>query len=105
MKEITVKEFVQALEGKVIELESVDVYGVSVHMTKAGVDYDEELDILTFGTGDYKHGISSIAYGGDDIDCIDYDESDNTYTIQFSQLMPDVSVATSGNKKKIAIIK
>lgn len=96
MKEITARELFEELQGELIEVESVDVYGVSVHMTKAGVDYDEGLNMLTFGTGDCEHGISSVSYDVDDcIDSISYDEDNESYTIEFNYYMADVIVSKS----------
>lgn len=98
MKEITVKEFAQEFQGKTVDVESVDVCGVSVSMSKASIDYDDGLvERLIFGYGDAINGGISVSYNVKDcIDSITYDESDSSYTIKFKTwMLPDILLSTT----------
>lgn len=97
MKKITVNEMVTALEGVLVNLESVDGYGVSVNMTKARVTYDGDFDEITFTSGNHNYdGIASISYNvADCIEVITLDEDNGTYTIEFSQYMSDILISTT----------
>lgn len=92
--EATVQELVKAFEGMTVNVESSDDYGVSVNMTKAKISYDEDFDELTFTSGNHNYdGVASISYNVRDcIECITLDEDNGTYTIEFSQYMPDVEI-------------
>ena len=41
MKEVTIKELVKDLQGKVIRVESADIYGVNLNFSKARIEYNE----------------------------------------------------------------
>lgn len=94
MKEITMKEFMQAVNNGVYDVESVDIYGVHIEMSKARISYDVDFNELIFTSGNHNEsGLSSIAYNVEDcIECISVDEESRTYTIGFSQYMADVEV-------------
>lgn len=97
MKEITSKELVAALNGKAVKIDNVDVYGVSVSMSKATVSYDELCDRIIFTCGDYNHGgVCSVGYEMDEsFESITYDEEDGSYTIHFNQYMTDIIIMES----------
>lgn len=103
MKVITNKELVKALNGKTVEIESIDVYGVSVSMSKAEVSYDELCDRIIFTCGDYNHGgVGSVAYQMEEcFESVTYDESDGSYTIEFNQFMADLVINTTRKIRKI----
>lgn len=103
MKEITNMELVKALNNKTVEIDSVDVYGVSVSMSKATVSYDELCDRIIFTCGDYNHGgVGTIAYKMDDcFESVTYDETDGSYTIEFNQFMADLVINTTRKIRKI----
>lgn len=91
MKEITSRELMEALSGKVVKIESVDVYGVSVSMSRATVSYDDLCNRIIFTCGD-----SSVAYEMNEcFESITYDESDGSYTIQFKQYMTDIIITNA----------
>lgn len=94
MREVTVSEMVTALEGVLVNLERVDGYGCSVNMTKARLTYDGDFDEITFTSGNHNYeGVASVSYNVEDcIQCITLDEENETYTIEFSQYMPDVEI-------------
>ena len=54
MKEITIKELVQALQGKIIRVESADIYGINFSFSKARIEYDEDMNELSFVAGNYN---------------------------------------------------
>lgn len=51
MKEVTVKEFAKAFEGKKVRIESVDSYGIMLSMANAHIEYREEENELVLGGG------------------------------------------------------
>lgn len=97
MREITVRELVEALKDEKVEVVSIDCYGISVSMTTARVTYDEGIGTLMFTSGSHHHGgVGTVAYKVDDcLECICYDEERNEYTIEFSQHMPDITITKS----------
>lgn len=97
MKEVTIKELVKDLQGKVIRVESADIYGVNLSFSKAHIEYDEDMNILTFVAGNYNtpDGIGGVGIRIDDIvDGIRL-EDDGSYTIEFNQYMADVNIKES----------
>lgn len=94
MKEITVKEFMQAVNNGVYDVESMDTYGVHIEMSKARISYDEDFDEINFTSGNHnKDGLGSITYNVENcIECISVDEESGVYTIEFSQYMADVEI-------------
>lgn len=97
MKKITNKELVEALNNKVVEIDFLDVYGVSVSMSKAKVSYDEVCDRIVFTCGDYNYGgVGSIGYEmKESFESVTYDEEDGSYTIQFKQYMAEIIITES----------
>ena len=103
MREITVKEMVERIGNEVVDVESIDVYGVSVSMHKVRIDYDDnaEVKLLTFVYGD-NNGDMSISYEVDGcIECVTYDEEDDSYTIEFNEYMTDIIISTVNKIRRI----
>ena len=104
MKEITVKEMVEKIGNEVVNVESFDVYGVSVNMHKVNIEYDDTsvVKLLTFAYGDRINGGMSISY---DVDgCIErgtYDEEDDSYTVEFNEYMTDIIISTVNKIRRI----
>lgn len=46
METVTVKEFVEAVTGKFVSVESTDHYGISLDIPCAKVEYEPEFDEL-----------------------------------------------------------
>lgn len=92
MREVTVKEFVKAFEGKKVCIESVDSYGIMLSMANAHIEYREEENELVLGGGDYNHGGNAFVSLNveDTIEAIEEDEG--VYTISFIPYMSDVTV-------------
>ena len=69
MKEVTIKELVNALQGKVIRVESADIYGVNLNFSKARIEYDEDGNELSFVAGNYNtpDGIGGVGIRIDDV--------------------------------------
>ena len=97
MKEITIQELVNALQGKTIRAESADIYGISISFSKARIEYDENMGILIFGAGNYNtpDGIGSVGILIDDIVEAITLEDDGSYTIEFNQSMADINIEIS----------
>ncbi len=104
MKEITVKEMVKRIGNELVNVESIDIYGISVNMHKACISYDDTgVEMLTFAYGDQINGGMSISYDVEGcIDSVTYDEDNNSYTIQFSEYMADISISIA---QKLRLIK
>lgn len=97
MKEVTIKELVNALQGKTVKVESADIYGINLSFSKARIEYDEDMNILTFVAGNYNtpDGIGGVGIRIDDVvDAIRL-EDDGSYTIEFNQYMADINIEIS----------
>lgn len=94
MREVTVKEFLKALEGEILEINAEDIYGVTIQMSKARMTYDEIMNDLTFTAGSYNSadGIGSVTYDGEIIESIMFDEDTDEYTVSFTEHMPDITI-------------
>ena len=96
MREVTVKEFVAVFEGRLVNLEAHEHYGISIDMDKASISYNEEDNELTFTAGNYNHdGIGSVSI--DVKNCIesietDDDEDEPFFVISFIGYMSNITV-------------
>lgn len=92
-KEVTIHELVAAFEGKSVNIIPVDRYGISITMTKATLECEEDKSDLWFVNRDSENRVtSSICIDEDSIDSIEaYD--DGSYTLNFSLCMTSVSVS------------
>ena len=96
MREVTAKELAVAFEGKLVKIESPEHYGISLDMKKACIDYNEDLNELTFTAGNYNHdGIGSICINiSDSVDLIEIDDEEDepVFVITFTGYMSDVTI-------------
>lgn len=94
MRETTIQELVKDLQGKVIRVESADIYGVNLSFSKARIEYDEDMNILSFVAGNYNtpDGIGSVGIRIDDVVEAIRLEDDGSYTIEFNQYMADIGI-------------
>lgn len=96
MREVTAKELAVAFEGKLVKIESPEHYGISLDMEKACIDYNEDLNELTFTAGNYNHdGIGSICINiADSVDLIEIDDEEDepVFVITFTGYMSDVTI-------------
>lgn len=97
MKEVTIQELVKGLQGKTVAVESADIYGVNLSFSKARIEYDEDMNILTFVAGNYNtaDGIGSVGIRIDDVVEAIRLEDDGSYTIEFNQYMADINIMES----------
>lgn len=70
MKEVTIKELVNALQGKTVKVESADIYGINLSFSKARIEYDDYTEvetipkitskskIISFITRNFRHSFS-----------------------------------------------
>lgn len=94
MREVTIKELVKDLQGKTVDIESADIYGINFSFEKARFDYNEDMNEISFCAGrrDIPEGIGGFGICVDDVvDCITL-EDDGSYTIEFSQYMADMYI-------------
>ena len=96
MREVTVKELVEAFKDKLVTIESPEHYGISIDMDKASIEYDEDTNELTFTAGNYNHdGIGSISIDvADSIDIIQIDDEEDepVFIISFTGHMSDIRI-------------
>lgn len=95
MREVTVKEMVERIGNEVVNVESLDVYGVSVSMRKASIEYDDDaaVKLLTFAYGDRINGGMSVSYEVDGcIERVTYDEENDSYIVEFNEYMTDICI-------------
>ena len=96
MREVTVKELVDAFKDKLVTIESPEHYGISIDMDKASIEYDEDTNELTFTAGNYNHdGIGSISIDvADSIDIIQIDDEEDepVFIISFTGYMSDIRI-------------
>lgn len=67
---------------------------MNLSFSKARIEYDEDMNILTFVAGNYNtpDGIGSVGIRIDDVvDAIRL-EDDGSYTIEFNQYMADINI-------------
>ncbi|MDE6053492.1 MAG: hypothetical protein K2G55_06990 [Lachnospiraceae bacterium] len=97
MKEVTIQELVKDLQGKVIRVESADIYGVNLNFSKARIEYDEDGNELSFVAGNYNtpDGIGGVGIRIDDVVEVIRLEDDGSYTIEFNQYMADINIKES----------
>lgn len=97
MKEVTIQELVKDLQGKVIRVESADIYGINLSFSKARIEYDEDGNELSFVAGNYNtpEGIGGVGIRIDDVVETIRLEDDGSYTIEFNQYMTDINIKES----------
>lgn len=92
-KTISMKELVQTFQEKYINASSVDHYGIAIEMTKATVEYEDDLKPeLWLVSRDSENNVTgSVCFDEDAIESIE--EYKDTYTISFSIGMADIDVS------------
>lgn len=97
MREATIQELVNTLQGKTIKVDSADIYGINFNFSKARIEYDEDMNELSFVAGNYNtpDGIGGVGIRIDDVVNAIRLEDDGSYTIEFSQYMADINIKES----------
>lgn len=91
-REVTLHELVAAFEGKFVNIIPDDRYGISITMTRAAIEYEENGSELWFVNRDSENRVtSSICIDEDSIEGIE--TYDGSYTLKFSLCMTSVSVS------------
>lgn len=99
MKTVTVKEFMEAVAGNFISVESRDHYGISLDIPCAKVEYEPEFDELGFVAVDNETGkrTSRTTYSvGECAMEIFYNDKYQEYIIEFVGKVPDLIVKKIG---------
>lgn len=98
MREVTIMELVNDLRGKTVRVESADIYGVNLSFSKARIEYNEEMNELSFVAGrcDRPDGIGGVGICIDDVVEAIRLEDDGSYIIEFNQYIADVTITKSG---------
>lgn len=97
MKEVTVKEFVAALNGETVDVNPLDYFGITIEMAKAKVHYNEERKELSFKAGkDDSNGIATITFEVEkSIEYVVLNEETDTYIVSFEQYMSELAISKS----------
>lgn len=92
-REVSMKELVQAFEGKYVNVSSVDHYGIAIEMHRGTVEYEDDLKPeLWLVSRDSENNVTgSVTIDEDVIEAIE--ESNGTYTISFSIGMADADIS------------
>lgn len=93
-REVSMKELVQAFQGKYVNVSSTDHYGIAIEMTRGTIEYEDDLKTeLWLVSRDSENNVTgSVSIDEDAIESIE--ENDNgTYTISFNIGMADVDIS------------
>lgn len=92
-KEVTMKELVQAFEGKYVNVSSADTYGIAIEMTRGTIEYEDDLkpELWLVSRDNQNNVTGSVTFDEDVIEAIE--ESNGTYTISFTVGMADINVS------------
>lgn len=92
-REVSMKELVQAFEGKYVNVLSTDHYGIAIEMTRGTVEYEDDLKPeLWLVSRDSENNVTgSVTFDEDTIETIE--ESNGTYTIIFAINMADIDIS------------
>lgn len=92
-KEVTIHELVAAFEGKHVEIIPNDHYGISITMTRAAIEYEDDKSELWFVERDSENKVTnSICIDEKSIESIEA-YGDGSYTLNFSLCMTSVSIS------------
>lgn len=91
-REVSMKELVQAFEGKFINVSSVDHYGIAIEMTRGTIEYEDDLkpELWLVSRDNQNNVTGSVTIDEDVIEAIE--ESNGTYTISFTIGMADIDI-------------
>lgn len=93
MREIMVKEFAEMVKGGLYDITSIDSFGIFIALNEAGISYDEDSNNIIFLSGASEKVTGEISFDIDEaINKIYIDETNDTFTIEFSQRMSDVEI-------------
>lgn len=95
MKTVTVKDFMEAVAGNFISVESTDHYGISLDIPCAKVEYEPDFDELAFVAVDRETGKSAsrTTYSvGECVMGIFYNDKYQEYMIEFVGNVPGLIV-------------
>ena len=93
IREVSMKELVQAFEGKFINVSSTDHYGIAIEMTRGTIEYEDDLkpELWLVSRDSESNVTGSVTFDEDTIETIE--ESNGTYTISFSIAMADIDIS------------
>lgn len=92
-REVTPKELAQRFEGKYVNIESYDRYGMSITMTRATIEYEENGSELWFVARDSENRVTgSVCFDESSIESIETDDN-NSFTVEFIFDMTGVDIS------------
>lgn len=100
-KEVTVHELVAAFEGKHVNIIPDDHYGISITMTKATIEYEEDRSELWFVSRDNENRVTgSVCFDESSIESIETDDN-NSFTVEFIFDMTGVDISEYKNFEEL----
>lgn len=92
-REVTAKELAQRFEGKYVNIEPYDRYGMSITMSRATIEYEEDGSELWFVARDSENRVlGSICFDEDSIESIETDDN-NSFMMEFIFDMTGVDIS------------
>lgn len=92
-RNVTAKELAQRFEGKYVDITPYDRYGMSITMTRATVEYEEEKSELWFVARDSEDRVTGeICFDEDSIESIETDDG-NSFLVDFMYDMTGVDIS------------
>ena len=93
-REITVKEFMKAVENGLYDITNEDSWNIFIDMMQAKISYSENDNELTFYCGHALYGIASFTVNIDNINYITEVKTGKTtdYRISFNGIMSDLQI-------------
>lgn len=92
-RNVTAKELAQRFEGKYVDIEPYDRYGMSVTMIRATIEYEEDGSELWFVARDNEDRVTgTVCFDVDSIESIETDDN-NSFVMEFIYNMTGVDIS------------
>ena len=94
-RNVTAKELAQRFEGKYVDIEPYDRYGMSVTMIRATIEYEEDGDgseLWFVGRDSEDRATGTICFDVDSIESIETDDN-NSFVMEFIYDMTGVDIS------------
>lgn len=100
-REVTPKELAQRFEGKYVNIEPYDRYGMSITMRRATIEYEEDGSELWFVSRDNENRVTgSVCFDESSIESIETDDN-NSFTMEFIFDMTGVDISEYKNFEEL----
>jgi len=92
-REVSLKEFVAAFEGKYVNVSFSDHYGLAIEVTRGTIEYESDLkpELYLVNRDKENNVTGSVCIDGESIESIE--EVNGTYTVSFNLDMADIDIS------------